>query len=121
MRIEPFAHAPSILPGESSGPVEGARQALLVDLLRWRPRRSAHAAEANRKLDAAGIGANLDTGSNVWVVSGAKSASGRPMVASDPHCASVAVDVLRARDPRQGPRPAYGVTFPGLPVDRPRH
>ena len=82
-----------------------ARGAALVELLRPEPRRSAGDSEAKEKLDAAGMRPRPpDTGSNVWVVSGAKSASGRPMVASDPHLSlpspstfyEVGVDVAQA-------------------------
>ena len=114
MRSEPFAHAPSILPGETSGPPAGhGKPAWSSSFLG-----SATAAQAKgvqEKLDAAGIGLSPDTGSNVWVVSGSKSATGRPLVASDPHLSlpspSTFYEVgIRARD-----LVLYGVTFPGFP------
>ena len=114
MRIEPFAHAPSILPGESSGPaVEHGKPSSSSSYLA--PSTLAHAAEAKRKLDAAGIGTNLDTGSNVWLVSGAKSATGRPMVASDPHLALPSPSTFYELGIRAKDLVLFGVTFPGLP------
>ena len=79
------------------------------------------AREALENLDAANLPtAPADQGSNVWVVSGKKSASGRPMVASDPHLSlgspptfyEVGVDVNGRRSERLT---LYGVTFPGSP------
>ena len=114
MRIEPFAHAPSILPDESSGPVvEHGKPSSSSSYLA--PSTLAHAAEAKRKLDAAGIGTNLDTGSNVWLVSGAKSATGRPMVASDPHLALPSPSTFYELGIRAKDLVLFGVTFPGLP------
>jgi penicillin amidase len=120
MRSEPFAHAPSILPGETSGPVKkhGGAHWSSSSL---RPEVRAAALEALDKLEAADLpSASLDQGSNIWVVSGKKSGSRRPMVASDPHLSlssppvfyEVGVDVRR-RDERLT---LYGVTFPGLPA-----
>jgi penicillin G amidase len=114
MRIEPFAHAPSILPGETSGPVRThGRPDWSTSFLEQET--LAQARDAKRKLDEAGIGVAADTGSNVWLVSGSKSATGRPMVASDPHLALPSPSTfyelgIRARD-----LVLYGVTFPGLP------
>ena len=114
MRIEPFAHAPSILPGETSGPVVRARQASASSSF-LSPSTLRHAAAAKRKLDAAGVGADADTGSNVWVVSGAKSATGRPMVASDPHLALPSPSTFYELGIRAKDLVLFGVTFPGLP------
>ncbi len=80
------------------------------------------AREALENVDAANLPtAPADQGSNIWVVSGKKSASGRPMVASDPHLAlpspatfyEVGVDVNGRRSERLT---LYGVTFPGTPA-----
>ena len=114
MRIEPFAHAPSILPGESSGPlVEHGKPASSSSYLS--PSTLRHAAEAKRKLDRAHVGATLDTGSNIWVVSGTKSATGRPMVASDPHLALPSPSTFYEIGIRAKDLVLFGVTFPGLP------
>jgi penicillin amidase len=121
-RSEPFAHAPSILPGETSQPAKS----------HGRPDWSGHgfsaaladAAEgAVAKAERAGIAVerSVETGSNVFVVSGKKSVSGRPMVASDPHLSlgspatfyEVGVDVNGRKSERLT---LYGVTFPGLPA-----
>jgi penicillin G amidase len=114
MRSEPFAHAPSILPGETSGAIEThGRPAWSSSFLDSATLEQAK--ESKQQLDAAGIALSPDTGSNVWLVSGSKSESGRPMVASDPHLSlpspSTFYEIgIRARD-----LVLYGVTFPGTP------
>ena len=111
MRSEPFAHAPSIEPGEQSGAVAShGRPAWSSSFLE-----SSTVSQAAAALDTT---SPPDTGSNVWVVSGAKSASGRAMVASDPHLSlgspatfyEIGLDVS-GRDAMK----LYGVTFPGTP------
>ena len=121
MRSEPFAHAPSIFPGETSQPVKKHSGPSLSSSA-LRPEVGKAAREALEKLQAANLPtARSDQGSNVFVVSGKRSASGRPMVASDPHLSlsspavfyEVGVDV----DGRPSERLSlYGVTFPGLPA-----
>jgi penicillin amidase len=119
MRSEPFAHTPSILPGESS------------QALRTRGRRSwanadvseptqAAARKALEKLRAAGLTDAQAIGSNLWVISGGKSESGHPLIASDPHLAlgsppltyQVGLDVSGAPEERLS---LHGATFPGAP------
>ena len=111
MRSEPFAHAPSIEPGEQSGAVAShGRPAWSSSFLE-----SSTVSQAAAALDTT---SPPDTGSNVWVVSGAKSASGRAMVASDPHLSlgspatfyEIGLDVS-GRDAMK----LFGVTFPGTP------
>ena len=116
MRSEPFAHAPTIEPGEASNPILSHGKpawsgsflsSTTLDL----------AADALAKAKAAGLAARPDeTGSNAFAVSGSVSESGRPMVASDPHLAlpspSTFYEVgLDAKD-----LVLYGVTFPGTPL-----
>ena len=114
MRSEPFAHAPSILPGETSGALEAhGKPAWSSSFLESAT--LGQAKEAKQNLDAAGIGASPDTGSNVWVVSGAKSASGRPMVASDPHLSLPSPSTFYELGIRAKDLVLYGVTFPGAP------
>jgi penicillin amidase len=120
MRSEPFAHAPSILPGETSQPADKHHgHALSSSFLS--PHVGKAAQEALEHVEAADLPAfPSDQGSNVFVVSGKNSASGRPMVASDPHLSlssppvfyEVGVDV-RGHGERLT---LYGVTFPGLPA-----
>jgi penicillin G amidase len=119
MRSEPFAHAPSILPGETSGELathgrpDWASSFLEASTLEQAKDALKHATDAGIATEPP-----RDEGSNVWVVSGSKSASGRPMVASDPHLSlgspatfyEVGVDIS-APDPTS----VYGVTFPGVP------
>jgi penicillin amidase len=121
VRSEPFAHAPSILPGETSQPAKGHGHG-------WSTHRYgddlAEAAErAIAGAERAGIATerSVETGSNVFVVSGKKSKSGRPMVASDPHLSlgspatfyEVGIDVNGRKSERLT---LYGVTFPGGPA-----
>jgi penicillin amidase len=121
VRSEPFAHAPSILPGETSQPANGhghsswSAQALDGDV----------ATAVDRALTQAERGGiavepSPDQGSNVFVVSGKKSKSGRPMVASDPHLSlsspSVFYEVgIDSTGKKQDRLTLYGVTFPGTP------
>jgi penicillin G amidase len=115
MRSEPFAHAPSIFPGESSGPLQKhGRAGWSASSLK--PDIAKAAKEALENLPSP----PADQGSNVWVVSGKKTTTGRPMVASDPHLSlcspatfyEVGVDVSR----RSERLTLYGVTFPGTPA-----
>ena len=63
----------------------------------------------------AGLGVGAGLGSNNWVVAGSRSASGKPLVASDPHLALTAPSIwLLAR--LQAPDfNVAGATLPGLP------
>jgi penicillin G amidase len=118
MRSEPFAHAPSILPGEASGsPQRSGQTGLSAGSLD--PSVEDLAREALNGARAAGIPVEpADQGSNIWVVDGDKSASGRPMVASDPHLGldspptfyEIGIDVGGNASRRLT---LYGVTFPG--------
>jgi penicillin G amidase len=119
MRSEPFAHAPSILPGEASGPVK-THGGPTWSSSSLKPEIGKAAREALENLEAGDLpAASADQGSNLWVVSGKRSASGRAMVASDPHLSlpspavfyEVGVDVRR----RSERLTLYGVTFPGTP------
>ena len=118
MRIEPFAHAPSILPGETSGPVvEHGKPASSSSYLS--PSTLRHAAEANASSTAptlAPTSTPARTSGSSPGRSPRRAADGRERPAPR---ASVAVDVLRARDPCQGPRPLR-CHLPGTAVDRPR-
>ena len=122
MRSEPFAHAPSIDPGETSQPLRrhesppwsasglGADVGPAVDQALDNAERAGISVERNR-----------DQGSNVFVVSAKKSAGGKPMVASDPHLSlaspSVFYEVGIDVDGRKSDRlTLYGVTFPGTPA-----
>jgi penicillin amidase len=120
MRVEPFAHAPSIFPGETSGPIqEHGRPAWASSSIREST--LAQADVALKKAADADIATEprSDAGSNSWVVSGSKSATGRAMVASDPHLSlpspstfyEIGLDVSAPNPTR-----LYGVTFPGVPV-----
>ena len=120
MRSEPFAHAPSIRPGETSRPVsthgrpDWSKAPDDEDLL-------AAADKAMTAAKQAGIAETpVDIGSNAWVVSGSKSASGRAMVANDPHLSLSSPSVFYEMGYRitGGPndQDLYGVSFPGEPM-----
>jgi penicillin G amidase len=115
MRSEPFAHAPTIEPGETSNPVVShGKPAWSTSFLSSTTLNLA--ADALAKAKAAGPAAADEAGSNVFAVSGSVSESGRAMVASDPHLAlpspSTFYEIgLDAKD-----LALYGVTFPGTPL-----
>lgn len=54
-------------------------------------------------------------GSNDWVVSGARSASGRPMVANDMHLSITVPGIWYTADLQSGTFHASGVSLPGVP------
>jgi penicillin G amidase len=122
MRSEPFAHAPSILSGEAAEQLQKQGQPPLSSSFLDSDVGEA-AEEVLNKAKEAGIPVEPPDqgGSNIWVVSGANSASGRPMVASDPHLAlgspptfyEAGIDI--GANPNQG-LSLYGVTFPGTPL-----
>ena len=141
MRSAPFEQEASILPGETSGPLRthGRHD--------WNTRHlddddvEKAAEEALKNAREGGVPTQPgEGGSNVWVVSGAKTTTGRPIVANDPHLSlgspstfyEAGIDVGRGddghghghgdddykrgrggRDPRLT---LYGVTFPGTPA-----
>lgn len=122
MRLEPFEHAPSILPGEMSNPVR----------THGRPDWSHHGGHFGQGFEAAAEQAlenarqggidtdpDPDSGSNVWVVSGKRTESGRPIIANDPHLSlpSPSTFYEAGLDVSGGPTgmTLFGVTFPGSP------
>jgi penicillin G amidase len=118
MRSDPFAHAPSIFPGETSGPIRThGRPAWSSAFLRSNVDELAE--KAMQVAEAAEIPELSDRGSNIWVVSGAKSATGRPMVANDPHLSLSSPPVFYEAGIRvvgKERMTLYGVTFPGTPL-----
>jgi penicillin amidase len=120
-RAEPFAHAPSIVPGESA--LSARRLARRSSLSSSYLRTTAVELEAVLEQVAdAGIAIGpRDRGSNMFVVDGDHSATGNAMIASDPHLAldsppvfyEVGLDVTPGRG--QERLSVYGVTFPGTP------
>lgn len=118
MRSDPFAHAPSIFPGETSGALQktGPR-AWKTGFLNDSAVRGART--ALRRARAAGVAtAPTQKGSNTWAVSDEKSASGHAMVANDPHLSLSSPSVFyEAGLEVAGPQPLklFGVSFPGSP------
>jgi len=115
MRSEPFAHAPTIEPGESSSLI------LTHGKPAWSSSFLTEAAlEAGKRAvdeaEEAGVAtAPTEKGSNVWAVSGSVSESGRPMVASDPHLALPSPSTFYELGLRAKDLVLFGVTFPGTP------
>jgi penicillin amidase len=62
------------------------------------------------------LGAYNNIGSNNWVISGKKSASGAPILASDPHLGFHMPSVWYAAHIKGGSLNVLGVTLPGLPI-----
>ncbi|MBX7222281.1 MAG: penicillin acylase family protein [Blastocatellia bacterium] len=62
-----------------------------------------------------------DTGSNWWIISGARTVSGAPILANDPHLSLSTPSVwyeahlIVENDPARGPMNVNGVTFAGVP------
>jgi penicillin amidase len=54
-------------------------------------------------------------GSNSWLVSGGRTASGRPLVANDPHLTLIAPPIWYGMYQRSPAMAVDGVTFPGVP------
>ncbi|MEO7994536.1 MAG: penicillin acylase family protein, partial [bacterium] len=61
-------------------------------------------------------GGNSDDGSNVWVVAGSRTASGQPILASDPHLSLCAPSIWYEMHLSGGGYAVAGFTFPGLPI-----
>jgi penicillin G amidase len=60
-------------------------------------------------------GASMARASNSWVVSGSRTASGRPILANDPHLGLTAPSIWMPMVMRGGDIQVAGVTIPGMP------
>lgn len=82
----------------------------------WKLRRDAALGADAQLLSHEGLPAN---GSNAWVVGGARTASGRPLIGGDPHrvieSPGVYMQVRLACDDPDDPFDVVGFTFPGVP------
>ena len=120
MRSEPFAHTVSIPPGATSGPVlerpGASRGGPSIDPEELQA--AEHFAQPTESLD---LGPREQGGSNWWLVSGAKSASGSPLLAGDPHLSLSSPPVWYelglsvAGNPHDAAMNVYGTGFPGSP------
>lgn len=110
IRPEYPAWGPTIIPSEAPAeePVTRAAAPELRRLGLAIPRIPAAAA---RLLDAASI----SHASNSWVVDGARTASGRPILANDPHLALRAPSLWMVAALHGGDIEVAGVTIPGVP------
>lgn len=64
---------------------------------------------------ATGLGDRL-AGSNNWVISGARTASGKPLLVNDPHLSTRIPSIWYLAHVQGGAIDAIGATFPGLPA-----
>lgn len=62
------------------------------------------------------VGGGSGAGSNSWVVSGSRTASGKPILANDPHLPFVLPCVWYQASVQVGPRRVIGGSLPGVPV-----
>ncbi len=111
--------AGALLPGgPTAGEIEGARRSTpaRAAALALAPARIDALARASRRLDAFTGPRGPDIGSNAWVVGGARTATGEPILANDPHLgAQIPAQWYLAEI--QGDRlHAVGATLPGLPL-----
>jgi penicillin amidase len=72
---------------------------------------------ADQMEQATGLGAGIigGTGSNDWVISGAKSTTGKPLLADDPHLSFRTPSIWYMAEIQGGSLHAVGATIPGLP------
>ena len=129
-RRDPFDLTVSIPPAATSGAVS-ARQASHGARPALRREQVTAVADLARRGEALGLGRPSTSGSNWWLISGAKSATGFPLLAGDPHLQltsppvwheiglNVATDRdddrLRGGDRQDGAMNVYGTNFPGVP------
>jgi penicillin amidase len=120
MRSEPFDHTVSIPPGTTSGPLTkrpgASRGGPPIDSEELR------AAEGFvRSAGSLSLGRPEQAGSNWWLVSGVKSATGVPLLAGDPHLSLSSPPVWYelgltvAGNPHGAGMNVYGTGFPGAP------
>jgi penicillin G amidase len=120
VRSEPFDHTLSIPPGATSGLLTerpGASQAgLPID-----PAELRRAEEFVRPAHSLGLDGPEQGGSNWWLVSGAKSATGFPLLAGDPHISLPSppvwyeIGLSVTGNPHDAGMNVYGTGFPGAP------
>jgi penicillin amidase len=72
-------------------------------------------AALGRLIETLDVAPPLEGGSNNWVVSGARSITGRPLLANDPHLAGQAPAVWYLAHVSGGPLDVVGATLPGVP------
>lgn len=128
MRSAPFDPTVSIPQAQTSSArvsIAAAATAGMVHDPSWvLPQTVAAIRDFLRTTDEIPLLANTPTktgGSNWWVISGAKSASGYPMLANDPHLSlptpavfyEIHLDIGKGK--KGVPLSAYGVSFPGAP------
>jgi penicillin amidase len=124
-RRAPFDTSVTITPGTTSGAL-APRQASRSARPAVAREQVGAVADFVRRGAALGLGRRPASGSNWWLVSGAKSATGFPLLAGDPHLGlpspsvwheiGLSVTGDRARGATGGaPMNVYGTSFPGVP------
>lgn len=116
-RSQPFEPTVSIPPAAAS---RGLRARRTPRSAQPAPRREqvAGVAEFLRRGRALGLGRPAGSGSNWWLVSGAKSATGSPLLAGDPHMQLTSPPVwheIGLTVTGAAPMNVYGSGFPGIP------
>ena len=92
----------------SSKPVAAPTDALLAELRADRERQTV-------ALERIGLTQDLREASNNWVVSGKRTASGKPLLANDPHLRATAPNIWYLAHLSAPGRRVAGVTAPGVP------
>jgi penicillin amidase len=121
MRSEPFDHTVSIPPAATSGPAAERSGASRRGGPQIDPADVRAAEEFMRPGTSLGLGRPDQAGSNWWLVSGAKSATGSPLLAGDPHLGLSSPPVWYelgltvAGNPHTTGMNVYGTGFPGSP------
>jgi penicillin G amidase len=116
-RAQPFEPTVSI-PRDATRRGERARRAPRRARPAPRQEQVAGVAELLRRGRALGLGRQEGSGSNWWLVSGTKSATGLPMLAGDPHMALESPPVwheIGLHVAGKAPMNVYGTGFPGVP------
>lgn len=111
---EPWAGGESLPPGPTPGDLKPAVARELQDLFPPRPYASVDPAAAS-SAGLAGVATWTAGASNAWVVGGARSASGKPLLANDPHLTHLLPSILYQQHLSCPGLDVIGVTMAGLP------
>ncbi len=120
VRSEPFDHTVSIPAGATSGPVL-ERPGASTGLSAIDPKEVRTAEDFVRPADSLALAGLGQGGSNWWLVSGVRSGTGSPLLASDPHLSLSSPPVWYelgltvAGNPHDAGMNVYGTGFPGAP------
>ena len=110
--VRPTRPAPAAPPNRPKSP---ARRAPDASGAAADPALAADLAALSAIVDSLGVAPDIGGGSNSWVVSGARSVTGKPILANDPHLAGQAPAVWYLAHVTGGGFDAIGATLPGVP------